>query len=117
MATLVDALRDLSKWPGSARQMSDFRSTVREKQRKVTQETLLNGALPPASDFETLGQTRVKAKGSGELYDRRETERYCGAEIRQQFAGICEECAGHLLWQHCMLSITAAFANPYAGPI
>jgi hypothetical protein len=37
-------------------------------------------------------------------------------EIRQQFAGICEECAGHLLWQHCMLSIAAAFANPHAGP-
>ena len=38
------------------------------------------------------------------------------AEIRQQFAGICEECAGHLLWQHCMLSIAAAFANSHAGP-
>jgi hypothetical protein len=39
------------------------------------------------------------------------------AEIRQQFAGICEECAGHLLWQHWMLSIAAAFPNPHAGPI
>lgn len=38
------------------------------------------------------------------------------AEMRQQFAGICEERAGHLLWQHCMLSIAAAFANPHAGP-
>src|SRR5882757_8280745 len=38
------------------------------------------------------------------------------AEIRQQFAGIREECTGHLLWQHCMLSIAAAFANPHAGP-
>jgi hypothetical protein len=37
------------------------------------------------------------------------------AEIRQQFAGICEECAGHLLWQHCMLSI-AAFPSPHAAP-
>ena len=38
------------------------------------------------------------------------------AEIRQQFAGICEGCTGHLLWQHCMLSIAAAFSNPQAGP-
>ena len=38
------------------------------------------------------------------------------AEIRQQFAGICEEGTGHLLWQHCMLSIAAAFPNPHAGP-
>ena len=38
------------------------------------------------------------------------------AEIRQQFAGICEERAGHLLWQHCMLSIAAAFSNPHVGP-
>ena len=38
------------------------------------------------------------------------------AEIRQQFAGICEEPAGHLLWQHCMLSIAAALPNPHAGP-
>jgi hypothetical protein len=38
------------------------------------------------------------------------------AEIRQQFAGICEECTGHLLWQHCMLFIATAFANPHAGP-
>jgi|GEM_PF-4130540 len=38
------------------------------------------------------------------------------AEIRQQFAGICEERVGHLLWQHCMLSIAAAFPNPHAGP-
>ena len=38
------------------------------------------------------------------------------AEIRQQFAGICEECAGHLLWQHFMLSIAAALASPHAGP-
>lgn len=30
--------------------------------------------------------------------------------------GIREECAGHLLWQHCMLPIAAAFANPHAGP-
>jgi hypothetical protein len=37
------------------------------------------------------------------------------AEIRQQFAGICDEPTGHLLWQHCMLSIAAAFANPHAG--
>jgi hypothetical protein len=37
------------------------------------------------------------------------------AEIRQQFAGICEECARHLLWQHCMLFI-AAFPSPQAGP-
>ena len=37
------------------------------------------------------------------------------AEIRQQFAGICEEGTGHLLWQHCMLSIAAAFPNPHAG--
>ena len=38
------------------------------------------------------------------------------AEIRQQFAGICEERMGHLLWQHCMLTIAAAFPNPHAGP-
>jgi hypothetical protein len=38
------------------------------------------------------------------------------AEIRQQFAGICEERMGHLLWQHCMLPIAAAFPNPHAGP-
>jgi hypothetical protein len=38
------------------------------------------------------------------------------AEIRQQFAGICEEGAGHLLWQHCMLSIAAALASLHAGP-
>lgn len=38
------------------------------------------------------------------------------AEIRQQFAGMCEERAGHLLWQHCMLSIADAFPNPHAGP-
>ena len=38
------------------------------------------------------------------------------AEIRQQLAGICEERAGHLLWQHCMLSIAAAFPIPQAGP-
>jgi len=38
------------------------------------------------------------------------------AEIRQQFAGICEERTGHLLSQHCMLSIAAAFPNPHAGP-
>jgi hypothetical protein len=37
-------------------------------------------------------------------------------EIRQQFAGVCEECAGHLLWQHCMLSIADAFPNRHAGP-
>jgi hypothetical protein len=37
-------------------------------------------------------------------------------EIRQQFAGICEEGAGHLLWQHCMLSIADAFPNQHAGP-
>ena len=29
-----------------------------------------------SDDFETLGQTRVKAKGLGELYDRSETERH-----------------------------------------
>jgi hypothetical protein len=39
------------------------------------------------------------------------------AEIRQQFAGIWEEGAGHLLWQHCMLSIAAALPSPHAGPI
>jgi hypothetical protein len=37
------------------------------------------------------------------------------AEIRQQFAGICEECAGHFPWQHCMLSI-AAFPSPHVPP-
>jgi hypothetical protein len=37
-------------------------------------------------------------------------------KIRQQFAGICDEPTGHLLWQHCMLFIAAAFANPHAGP-
>jgi hypothetical protein len=39
------------------------------------------------------------------------------AEIRQQAAGICEDWTGHFLWQHCMLSIAAAFPNPHAGPI
>lgn len=38
------------------------------------------------------------------------------AEIRQQLAGICEERAGHLVLQHCMLSIAAAFRNPQVGP-
>ena len=37
-------------------------------------------------------------------------------DIRQQLAGACEELTGHLVLQHCMLSIAAAVPKPHAGP-